>query len=186
MENSSPPPGGDVNRGTTFIVLTVVFSFLTTITTVLRISIRLINRQLGWDDFTIAISAILVLIQLVFVGLQYHTGLGRHSYYLGQVQAETDVKWTFFTIFFLFLILCTSKIAICLFVLRIKKTRWLKWFLYSLMVGLVVTALSCEAVLFAQCQPVRAYWDRTAGTCWNPKIYNKIIWVQVCKASVSS
>lgn len=52
------------------------------------------------------------------------------------------------------------------------------------MVGLVATTGVCEVVLFAQCRPIRTFWDRTAGTCWDPAIYNKVIWAQVGKAIV--
>lgn len=179
MDPQSPPPAGDVNRGTTFIALAVVFGFLSTATTAIRIGIRALSHQLGWDDLAIVLASSLVAIELVFNGLQYHTGDGRHMYYLTESQVVTTLKWGYVTEFFLFLIICFTKISICLFVLRIKKTGWLKWCLYTLMGGLVITTLVCEVILFAQCRPIHAFWDRKSGTCWDPVIYNDAIWAQV-------
>ena len=179
MDSQIPrPPDGDVNRGTTFIVLAAVFAFLSTATTATRLTVRTLNRQLGWDDFCIGVASTLVLIQLVFNGLQYHAGDGRHLYYLTESQVESSLKWDYITEFFLFLVICVTKISICLFVLRIKNKGWLKWCLYALMAGLVITTLVCEIILFAQCQPIHAFWDKK-GTCWNPTIYNDAIWAQV-------
>ena len=53
------------------------------------------------------------------------------------------------------------------------------------MAGLVVTTGFCEIVLGAQCQSIYAFWDRSAGTCWDPTIYNNVIWAQVGKNSGS-
>lgn len=179
MDPQSPSPAGDVNRGTTFIVLAVVFGFLSTATTAVRISIRALSRQLGWDDLAIVLASSLVMIELVFNGLQYHTGDGRHMYYLSESQVLKTLKWGYITEFFLFFIICFTKISICLFVLRIKNNGWLKWCLYTLMAGLVITTLLCEVILFAQCRPIHAFWNRDSGTCWDPVIYNNAIWAQV-------
>lgn len=47
------------------------------------------------------------------------------------------------------------------------------------MIGLVVTNGGCVIVLLAKCHPIRGNWDGEVGKCWNPNIYNDIIWVQV-------
>ncbi len=172
-------PDGDVDRGTTLIVLAAVLTFFSTITTIMRIFIRAIKHQLGWDDFSITLAILLLLVQLTFTGLEYHAGDGHHVFYLKTSQRVEVVKWNYITEFLLFFIICLTKISICLFILRIKKTGWLKWCLYGLMAGLVVTTLVCEIILFAQCQPIRAWWDRSAGKCWNLAIYNGSIWVQI-------
>lgn len=175
----SRPLNGDVNRGKPFIVLAIVFGFISIITTAVRLGVRTVKHQLGWDDLFIGLASGLLIIQLVFNGLQYHSGDGRHMYYLSDSQSRQALKWGYITEFFLFLIICITKISICLFVLRIKNSGWLKWSLYSLMTGLVITTTSCMIILFAQCQPIHAFWDGNSGKCWNPSIYNNAIWAQV-------
>ena len=175
----SHPPGGDTNRGTTLIVIATVLIFFSITTTGLRLFMRAAQHQLGWDDFTIGLATLLTVIELVFNGLEYQTGDGHHIIYLTKSQRVQVVKWNYVTEFFLFIIICLTKISICLFIFRIKNTGWLRWCLHALMSGLVVTTLVCEIILFAQCQPIHAWWDRSAGTCWDLKIYNGSIWAQI-------
>lgn len=47
------------------------------------------------------------------------------------------------------------------------------------MAGLVLTTLMCEIVLFAQCQPLKAYWNQKPEYCWDPTLYGNFIWGQV-------
>ena len=173
------PPDGDVDRGTTLIVLTAVLTCFSTMTTIIRIFVRVIKHQLGWDDFSITSAVILLLIQLIFTGLEYSAGDGHHFFYLKTSQRVESLKWNYVTEILLFFIICLTKISICLFILRIQNTGWLKWCLYTLMAGLVATTLVCEIILFAQCQPLRAWWDPSAGECWNLAIYNGSIWAQI-------
>lgn len=169
--------------GTTLIIITAIFGFFSVTTTALRVGIKARQRQLYWEELTIAVSMILLLVQTVFNGLQYHGGSGRHANTLTQAQFQRVLKYVYITEILLFLVLCFTKISICLFVLRIKNTKPLRRSLNALMVGLVATTIICEVVLFAQCQPFRAFWDQSAGTCWDLKIYFAVIWVQVGRSS---
>lgn len=186
MDNIGPPPDGDVTRGTPFIILVAVFGSISSITTALRLGVRIANRQQGWDDLTIAIAMILVLVQVVFNGLQYHAGIGRHAYYLSPIDAMDTLKWSFAAMTLFFAIVCLTKISICLFILRIKKTGRLKWILYTLMAGLVITTAAPEIILFAQCRPIRSFWDRSIGNCWNETIYISVVWAQAGRIATST
>ena len=180
MEAPLPEPrGGDVDRGGTLIVLCTLGGSLSTATFFMRIGIRALNRQFGWDDWTITAAWIFLLVGMSMNGLEYHSGFGRHQFYLNHLQVQSILKWSWLSQFFLFLTICLVKISISLFILRIKRRGWLKWALYALMAGLVVTTVPCIVMLLAQCQPVRAYWDRATGKCWNPHFYANAIWAQV-------
>ena len=96
------------------------------------------------------------------------------------------IKWTWANEVLIFITVCLIKISICLFILRIKSTGWLKWSLYAMMTGLILTNGSCVIVLLAQCRPLHAYWDRSAGSCWDVRIYNGFIYASVGKAASSS
>ncbi len=186
METLGPPPDGNVTKGTTFIILATVLTSISLITTAMRLGVRITNRQQGWDDLTIALAMILGLVQLVFSGLQYHAGIGRHAYYLGQTQAMDAVKWSYVAMTMFFVIVCLTKISICLFILRIKKTGWLKWVLYTLMAGQVITTAAPEIILFVQCRPVRSFWDRSIGQCWDQSIYNAVVWAHFGMVTTSN
>ncbi|KAL8961061.1 MAG: hypothetical protein Q9193_002332, partial [Seirophora villosa] len=179
MDPSEPPPGGDSNRGTTFIIIAIVFGTISTFMTAIRITVRSIAHQFGWDDFAIGLASLLIVIELVFNGLEWRDGAGRHVYYLSTQQERRSLMWNYVTQYLIFLIVCTTKIGICLFVLRIKNTGWVKWCLYALMGGLVLTTLPCIVILSAQCRPLHALWDVEAGSCWPREVYNNAIWAQV-------
>ena len=179
MQKLEAPVEGDVNRGSQFLVIAVVFGALSTITTAIRVIVRTIKRQFGYDDFAISLATGLILIELVFCGLEYHEGAGRHAYYLSERQQQRSLMWNYVTQYLIFLIICITKISICLFILRIKNTGWLPWCLYILMGGLVLTSLPCIIILSAQCQPLWAFWAPEAGTCWSRDVYNDAIWAQV-------
>ena len=75
-------PGGDVNRGTTLVVLCGIFGFISTTMTIIRIIVRRLSRQLGWDDLAISAATIFLITGEVFNGLSYRSGYGRHAVYL--------------------------------------------------------------------------------------------------------
>ena len=175
-----PPPDGDVSRGPAFITITIVFGLISTASTVLRLSARTLRRDFGWDDLTLAIAVVLLDVQMIFDGLEYQAGGGRHDYYLTPGQAKESLKWNYITEVLLFVIIPLTKISICFFVLRIKNTGWLKWLIYGLMTGLVITTVVPIIVLFAECRPINAFWDKSAGRCWNPRVLNDVNYVQVC------
>ena len=175
------PPGGNANKSTTVLAIAVVLVILSLASTIIRLSVRFHNHQRGWDDLAIALAALLLCADFAFKSVSLTAGLGRHSYYLSENQISRALEFNYATQLLSFVIVCLTKISICLFVLRIKKTGWLKWCLSALMAGLVLTTLACEIILFAQCQPINAFWNREPDLCWPQYVHNDAIWAQVCK-----
>ena len=180
------PSGGDVNRGASLVILCSVFGFISLTTTLIRVTVRSLSQQLGWDDFAISAATIFLITGEVFNGLSYGAGYGRHTVYLSSKQIQAILKWSFVTQIFLYLVNSITKVSICLYILRIKRTGWLKWSMYALMAGLTITAATCSIVLLAQCRPIYRNWDRTNshGSCWGPNVYQDAIWAQVGKADL--
>lgn len=56
------PPGGDVNRGATLVILCGIFGFLSTVTTVIRITVRGLGHKLGWDDYVISAATVFLIV----------------------------------------------------------------------------------------------------------------------------
>lgn len=65
----------------------------------------------------------------------------------------------------------STKIAICIFLLRLQHGKWLKWFLWFLITGLVITSGSNVVVLLSRCEPFDALWTGR-GRCWNINTVN--------------
>ena len=176
---SSPEIGAD--RGNNVVILVSVFTLLSITTTALRLIVRGVNRHLSWDDYLIASAVVLVIVQCSFNILQVERGFGHHMEYLVATKANIvdAMKWTWLAEVFLFLVVPLTKTSICFFIFRIKDGGWLKWFLYALIAGLVATNGLCVIILLAQCTPIQANFDRSRGKCWNIRIYNDAIWLQV-------
>ena len=66
----------------------------------------------------------------------------------------------------------STKIAICIFLLRLQHgMKWLHSFLWFLIAGLVFTSGSNVVVLLSRCQPFDALWTGR-GRCWNINTVN--------------
>ncbi|MCJ1449297.1 MAG: hypothetical protein MMC23_009817 [Stictis urceolatum] len=180
-----PPPDGDVSRGPALVIVCAVFGAIATVSTALRLGVRAISHKLDCDDLMIAIATALLIVQTVLTGLVFQNGGGRHQYYLKPEEIKPALKWNYITEILLFLIIPFTKISICFFVLRIKNTGWLKWLLYGVIAGLIITTLVPIVILLAQCRPIRAFWDKTAGTCWDPRILNDVNYFQVAYSILS-
>ena len=174
------------DRGPNVVILTSVFTTISVLSTSVRLAMRTAHHQLGWDDLAISLAVLFTIVSWPFTILCVQSGYGKHRSLLSDAQYETAIKWLFILEFNLFFTLPLTKVSICYFILRIKNTGWLKWFLYAMMVTLFLTNLAALVVLCAQCQPLYAYWDRKAGTCWSPQIYNDAIWLGVCEDEFSS
>ena len=180
------PPDGDASRAPALLAVSIVFGLLATVSTLLRLGVRFMSRKLGWDDAMIAVAILLLIAQTVFTGLAVRAGDGRHEYYLTIPQVQEALKWNYVTEILLFLIIPFTKISICLFVARIKNTGWLRWLLRGIIAGLVITTIVPFVVLFVQCHPIDAFWDKDAGTCLSPQILNDVNYVQVGKSFATS
>ena len=129
------------------------------LTTVLRILVRSrLTRNLGWDDFWIVVCMISNIVGLGFVTAEMTDGLGRHMYYVHADQRRrfTIIGWldwmqTFITIMF-------CKISICMFLLRIKQTKWNVRFMYSLIAANVIVTIVVTCLFIGICSPPDAYW----------------------------
>ena len=167
------------NPGIALIIITAILAAVSTVTTVLRLLAKVLQRSMQIEDYIILVAWVLLVMELVFVGLEYQSGSGSHINTLSETQVYAVLKYIFATETLIYPVVCLIKVSICFFVLRIKNTRPIRYGLYTMMGFLILTTLLCEIVLFAQCQPLYAYWDRTAGVCWDFDIYNDIVWAFV-------
>ncbi|KAI9815086.1 MAG: hypothetical protein M1827_002929 [Pycnora praestabilis] len=90
---------------------------------------------------------------------EIQNGLGRHEYYLTPIQRKRFRKFGWVDWMQTFLNLMFTKIAICLFLLRIMSSKWLVRTMYSLIGILVVFHAICVFLFLGVCRPLSAYWD---------------------------
>ena len=114
-----------------------------------------------------------------FVMLEIYWGLGRHKYFLKHENYVGFLKYNHLDWCQVFITLAVSKIAICLFLLRISKfDRW-RNFLYGVITFLVLTHLPLTFLYIYQCRPINKVWDKKIpGNCWSLSTVEKIVIVQ--------
>ncbi|KAK3725880.1 hypothetical protein LTR37_000028 [Vermiconidia calcicola] len=162
------PP--DENNGPILIWVTAVLDLIAVLLTALRFWIRGKHRIIGWDDWTMVLAVLCANSRMIFQILQSYHGNGRHKVYLDPEEYILSSKWGWYAQLGLFGGNAFVKISICLLILRIKNTKFLKWLLYCVIVGLALVNGTFVIILLAECSPVNAYWRPTEqGQCWTPK-----------------
>ena len=166
------------DAGTVLLVISLLLTILVLATTALRLVVRLQRVLLGWDDYLIAGAACLAIGRTIIQVVSVKRGNGKHHWQLNNRDYEYVNLCGWLTQLFLFPLLALLKTSICLLVLRIKDQRRLRYFLWGIIVGLVLTNLLPEIVLLAECSPVDAYWKGDSTACWNPKVRIYSIYLQ--------
>ena len=164
--------------GTVLLILSIILTVFVLLTTILRLLVRHQRVLLGWDDYLIAAAAALAIGRTVIQVVSVPAGNGKHHWQLKDHQYQYVNFLGWLTQLFLFPMLAFLKISICLLVLRIKNPPRLKYFLWCVIVGLVLTNLLPEFVLLAECSPVDAYWMGDSDHCWNPSVRIYSIYLQ--------
>ncbi|KAK2016094.1 hypothetical protein LZ32DRAFT_626466 [Colletotrichum eremochloae] len=164
--NPLPP---DENVNPILLGISGVLLFFVVFTTSIRLYVRFMLRHLGWDDYLMAIVASLGIIRFGVQCAQGASGNGRHRWYISNEQYIHNNMLGWFAQLLLFSSICLLKCSIMLLLLRIKNSTKLKYFLWSVMAGLIVTNFGVIVILLAECDPVDAYWTGK-GVCWDAKI----------------
>jgi hypothetical protein len=151
---------------------------LSVIMTGVRCWVRRANRQLGLDDCMIVEATILAIARMIVQILSVRKGNGRHVWYLTTEEYEWIVMSDCYTQLLIYPSICLLKMSICILLLRSFSAAVVKWWLYALMAGLVITNLEIFIVMLAECRPVRATWKPAVGKCWSFNIRIYSIWVQ--------
>ncbi|KAJ5710004.1 hypothetical protein N7493_009596 [Penicillium malachiteum] len=166
-------PAGTPDRGKGLEAFLIVLLVATTLTSVIRITSKIVTKQKWWWDDWLALgswpSAIIVLgLLITWVRL----GLGLHEDFVG-VQNENDLfhgaKLFEISIVFFDICICLPKLSVLFFYARVfnisnRSFRYQLWILGALVVGWLVSA--CFVAIF-QCDPV--------ARVWNPEIPGKCI-----------
>jgi hypothetical protein len=161
------PP--DDTSGPALLISSCILMLLVVVTTGIRLWVRKKNDTMGWDDYTMVMTVVLSLARLSCQAVQVDHGNGRHQWYLEPQEYIVSNMFGWYAQLLLFLAVCMLKISICLLLLRIKDERKLRYMIYGMMGGLVLTNGGVIVILLSECRPVEAYWLGN-GECWDPKV----------------
>jgi len=153
------------NRSPTLIIVTVLFTVITTLFFAFRQGWRWAHRQRGWDDVMAALAYLLLVLQSVLGGISAHYGFGKHLYQI-KPTATRALEYFFLYQICYKLLGGFTKLTFCFLYLRIFKQKP-----FQHLVIVVASIVAAGSLAFAlgtvlQCQPVHRAWDRTVpGHC---------------------
>ncbi|KAI1398504.1 hypothetical protein F4819DRAFT_468438 [Hypoxylon fuscum] len=149
------------NRGPELLAIIWVFTILAIITVGLKLVTRAhMLHALGWDDFFIFFSAILIVICTSIFTYDVHLGMGRHASDLPVEQLSYAVMINFIGNPFGIMAYSFPNISVAILLERLMApNRWRAIGLYTLTgFQCIIAGISC-VLLFVQCKPSEYLWN---------------------------
>ena len=161
------PP--DVNRGPEILAICCTMMGLAVAVVLLRIYVRTkIIRHFGWDDWTMAAAALVLLVEMTTIISQVKYGVGRHVFYLSHANITIALHLNFVAQPLCLVVSTVTKVSIGLFLLRwapIWAPKY-KYVIWILNIFTILSGLGAFLTVFVQCQPLAATWDSSVkGEC---------------------
>lgn len=76
------------DKGPALTIVSVIFTVLAFITTVLRLWTRAARRTIGWDDYTIAGAMVLTVVEAALTIQAVTRGKGKRAIYLSKADVQ--------------------------------------------------------------------------------------------------
>ncbi|KAI1778659.1 hypothetical protein F4818DRAFT_306297 [Hypoxylon cercidicola] len=149
------------NRGPELLAIIWVFTVLAVITVGLKLLTRAhMLHALGWDDFFIFFSAILIIICTSIFTYDVHLGMGRHASDLPVEKLGYTVMINFIGNPFGIMAYSFPNISVAILLERLMApNKWRAIGLYTLTIlQCVIAGISC-VLLFVQCTPSEYLWN---------------------------
>ncbi|KAI4239982.1 MAG: hypothetical protein L6R40_005414 [Gallowayella cf. fulva] len=175
MASLPPPSGGDINRAGEVHAFAWIMATISTIFVVARMYSRSkLTKNVWWDDWCMCGALLVDLAVSTIWSIYAGRGYARHMYYLSRPQLSRAGELNAISRSLCVVGIGLGKISVSLLIERFAgPNRWRKWLLRSISISIVLSAIITVTLFYAQCQPVRAVWDKSlvkAGTakCWDP------------------
>ncbi|KAL8991695.1 MAG: hypothetical protein Q9169_007739 [Polycauliona sp. 2 TL-2023] len=158
-----PPPDGDTNTGRSILIITWLFTAISTIIVVLKVYTRLkIIRQFGADDVLTILALLFLLAFAPLITISVHRGLGRHIFYLQPEAAIQASKLAILSNPLVFLAGAWPNISVAISIDRIlvpPPTQLV--FLYGIPILQCIFALISSIITYTSCSPLEGLWNPT-------------------------
>lgn len=95
-------------------------------------------------------------------------GGGRHIWALSPdvVSQTTEINWV--SQVFCIIGIATGKISVALLISRLMgKSKWRRIVLWVVSIITMLWSILIVIIIFAQCKPAQALWDKKLGVCYN-------------------
>lgn len=107
-------------------------------------------------------------------------GYARHVYYLSPTEIRDALKLSPISRTICIVAIAAGKISVAFLIERIVgPSKWRKWMLRAISIGIAATSFIVVLFFYIQCQPTRAFWDKGLvkmgkGHCWDPIPINRL------------
>ncbi|KAL8681920.1 MAG: hypothetical protein Q9186_002006 [Xanthomendoza sp. 1 TL-2023] len=130
----SPPPDGNNNNGTSILIITWLFTIISTIIVILKVYTRLrIIRQFGADDILTILALLFLLAFAPLITVSVAQGLGKHIFYLSPASRIKSIKLAILSNPLVFLASSWPNISVAISLNRILvPPPWQVWILYGI------------------------------------------------------
>ncbi|KAK1702429.1 uncharacterized protein BDZ83DRAFT_725205 [Colletotrichum acutatum] len=145
------------------IAIVTVFHLLAQLSVALRIYARIwVIKAPGWDDAVMVLSALCAWGGWIAFVIQAQYGLGKHFL---TIDKKYDYVVFNHVAFWQSIIsaagaLMFLKVSITLSLLRLSKTGWYKWALWSTIALVFFYSIGGMFPFFLHCKPMSGFWDR--------------------------
>ncbi|KAL8687846.1 MAG: hypothetical protein Q9218_006091 [Villophora microphyllina] len=173
--------GPDTDRATSLLAILWTPFPLTVALICARLFVRLKSKILGLDDHAMVLAWMLQTVALSLSTIYIKHGGTRHLFFVKPEDIVLLLRYNAMSQPFGALASAVGKSSIGFLMLRIMgpQTVWQKRVIYSqLAVYMIITILDI-ILIFAQCSPPRALWEKVPDSkCWNPVVSTDITILQ--------
>ncbi|XMA09776.1 hypothetical protein WAI453_002567 [Rhynchosporium graminicola] len=163
---ASTPINQSESRASTILAGTIVPTVISSFFVIARIySRRCLSGRWSLDDSLIAIAWVISLGLAVILCLPVVYGAGHHQQFLSDANLIATKKLAFANRIVYQFVLCTTKLGICSFYLRIFEDKQSKRILYALSAFILVAALTVDFIIVFSYRPVSGAWTLGARNC---------------------
>ncbi|EDU44898.1 hypothetical protein PtrV1_04898 [Pyrenophora tritici-repentis] len=170
------------NQGPTILASTLIVTIVAVLTTIARFHVRAnMIRAMGWDDYVMLWTVVLCIVGQCIVIMQVVYGAGRHIEHIKPHDFSNGLKLNFVSQPVYLLAICSVKLSVGLFLLRIAVKAIYRRVIIGIMVFMTIYTIGSVLTILLQCTNIRLMWDQTAaGTCWTVKQIKMLGYLNIC------
>ncbi|KAI4095703.1 MAG: hypothetical protein LQ344_001420 [Seirophora lacunosa] len=156
-------PGSGHSTGQSILVITWVFTGISTVVVSLKFWTRLkIIQHTGLDDVLTIIALGFLLAFAPIITISVRDGLGKHVYDLTPEARTRAIKLAIISNPLIFLAAAWPNVSVAISLNRILvPPRWQVGILYGIPIFQCIIALICSIVTYNQCKPIAGIWNPT-------------------------
>ncbi|RMZ67658.1 integral membrane [Pyrenophora seminiperda CCB06] len=160
------------NQGPTILASTLTVTIVAVLTTIARFHVRInMIRNMGWDCIA---GQCTVILQVVY-------GAGKHIEYIDPHDFSNGMKLNFISQPVYLLAICSVKLSVGLFLLRIAVKKIYRCVIIGIMVFMTAYTIASVLTILLQCTNIHMMWDPTAvGKCWTLKTIKMLGYLNIC------